>query len=239
MKIGLLGYGKMGRAIEEIARAEGDEIVLRVDVNNAKDIGPEELKACEVLIEFTRPEAAFDNIRMALEAGVPIVSGTTGWLDRWPEVRRLCEAREGAFFYASNFSLGVNILFALNRYLARLMNERPEYEVALKEIHHIHKLDAPSGTAVTLAEGILQQLDRKTRWTLEAEPGPEDIGITAIREDEVPGTHEVTYRSGIDTLYLRHEAHSREGFARGALLAARWLPGRQGVFGMQDLLGLD
>jgi len=239
MKIGLLGYGKMGRAIEEIARAEGDEIVLRVDVNNAKDIGPEELKACEVLIEFTRPEAAFDNIRMALEAGVPIVSGTTGWLDRWPEVRRLCEAREGAFFYASNFSLGVNILFALNRYLARLMNERPEYEVALKEIHHIHKRDAPSGTAVTLAEGILQQLDRKTRWTLEAGPGPEDIGITAIREDEVPGTHEVRYRSGIDTLYLRHEAHSREGFARGALLAARWLPGRQGVFGMQDLLGLE
>ncbi len=238
MKIGLLGYGKMGKAIEQIARAEGEQIALRVDVDNAGEIGPEDLKACEVLIEFTRPEAAFDNIRRALEAGVPIVSGTTGWLDRWPEVRRLCEAREGAFFYASNFSIGVNILFALNRYLARLMNERPEYEVSLMETHHIHKLDEPSGTAVTLAEGILQELDRKHSWTLEAGPAAEAIGITARREGEVPGIHEVTYRSPVDTLRLRHEAHSREGFARGALLAARWLPGRQGVYGMQDLLGL-
>lgn len=238
MKIGLLGYGKMGRAIEQIARDESDEILLRVDEHNAGEIRAEHLQACDVIIEFTQPDAAFGNIAKALEAGVPVVSGTTGWLDRWDEIAELCRRKRGAFFYASNFSLGVNIFQLVNTYLARLMNPHPEYEVKMMETHHIHKLDRPSGTAVDLARNILGELDRKGSWTIDAEPAEEEIRIHSRREGEVPGIHEVVYQSPLDRIVLLHEAYSREGFARGAWTAARWLPGRKGIFGMPDLLGL-
>ncbi len=236
MKLALLGYGKMGRKIEEIALNRGHEIALRVD----EDHLDWQLDGIDVAIDFSTPEVAFNHIAGCLKHGVPVVSGTTGWLDQWEEVIRICQQTQGAFLYASNFSLGVNLFFQLNRQLARLMNPHSDYEVSLEETHHIHKKDSPSGTAITLAEGAVEKLDRYSGWyRSEEEPGdPESLPIASIREGEVPGIHTVEYRSGVDRIRITHEALNRDGFALGAVIAAEWLPGRIGVFSVKDVLGL-
>ncbi len=237
MKIALIGYGKMGRAIEKPAMAGGHEIVLRADEGAGAEQIRLTLPLADVAIEFSRPEAAFDNVRMCIEAGVPVVCGTTGWQDRMEEARKFCMEKGGAFFYASNFSVGVYLFLEINRRLAQLMNRQVQYEASIEEIHHIHKLDAPSGTAVTLAEAMLEGLERMHGWTKGFGNDPALLPIVSIRQGEAPGTHTVRYRSQVDSITLSHEAYSREGFASGALLAAGWLIGRQGVFGMGDLLG--
>lgn len=239
MKIALFGYGKMGRTIEEWTRDTEDEVVLRIDRERATTLSAADLRQADVVIEFTQPDAAFANVKRCLEAGVPVVSGTTAWLDRMPEVREWVARHDGAFFHAPNFSIGVNLFFALNRYLARIMEGREEYDVRLREIHHTRKLDSPSGTAVHLAEAILEELSRKTSWR-EADSGkPEELLIHAERIDPTPGTHEIRYTSAIDDIEIRHVAHSREGFAKGAIAAARWLIGRRGCFGMSDMLTIE
>lgn len=235
MKIALVGYGKMGKTIEQIARNRGHEIVSIIDVNNPGDFESEAFKQADVAIEFTTPATAFDNYMKCFAAGVPVVSGTTGWLSRLDEVKRMCTEEGKTFFYASNFSIGVNIFFALNKYLAKIMNNFPSYDVRMTEVHHIHKLDAPSGTAITLAEGVLENLDRKERWTLETAEKPTDLPIHAIREGEVPGIHEIVYESDADTISIKHDAKSRAGFALGAVLAAEFTAGKKGFLGMNDL----
>ena len=239
LKTGLLGYGKMGRAIESLASENGIEIVWKIDRDNRAEITSEFLRQADVVIEFTRPEAAFDNVMLCLDAGVPVVSGTTGWLDRLPEAQAFCREQQGALLWASNFSVGVNLFFALNARLAEMMQERPEYAPALTEIHHIHKLDAPSGTAVTLLNDLLARTERFSDWELvPASLPPDTIPVTAIREGEVPGTHIVRWTSPVDEIVIEHRAHSRTGFAIGAILAAKWLAGKNGVFSMTDVLGL-
>jgi 4-hydroxy-tetrahydrodipicolinate reductase len=234
MKIALLGYGKMGKAIESLAGRH--EIVLRIDRENAPELRPDPLREADVAIEFSRPEAAYHNIRTCLEAGIPVVSGTTGWLQRLPDIRNYLAEQGGAFLYASNFSVGVNLLFALNRVLARWMDTLPQYSVDIREVHHTEKLDAPSGTAITLAEGLIGELGSKQAWINEPTDDPALIPIISERVDQVPGTHEVTWHSSIDDLQISHVAHSREGFARGALLAAEWIRGKKGFFTMDDVL---
>jgi 4-hydroxy-tetrahydrodipicolinate reductase len=239
MNIGLLGYGKMGRAIEAVAAGSDVQFAWRIGRENRNELTTQQLREADVVIEFSRPEAALQNVKMCLEAGVPVVSGTTGWLDQLPEAQAFCLEKNGALLWASNFSVGVNLFFAVNRYLAALMNQRPEYNVGVTEIHHIHKLDAPSGTALTLTLDIIRELERKMDWKLVPEPtGEGDIPVTALREGEVPGTHIISWDSPIDTIRIEHKAHSRQGFAAGALLAARWIHGKTGVFGMQDVLGI-
>ena len=238
MKLAIIGYGKMGRTIEGFAREAGHEIVLTISADNAGDLTEDRLKEADAAVEFTRPEVAVGHILLCFRAGVPVVSGTTGWLDELEAVLQEREKQRGGFFYASNFSVGVNLTFAVNRVLARLMNDHDQYEVTLREIHHTQKLDAPSGTAITLAEAITAQLDRKINWVNQAEGMPSEVPIISERTGDVPGTHEISYRSPADTITLRHEAHSREGFARGALKAAEWMTGRSGYFGMADLLGI-
>lgn len=241
MKIALIGYGKMGKIIENIAIQRGHEIVLRLDVNNPDDF--DRLAEADVAIEFTRPESAFDNLKRCIVAKVPVVCGTTGWLEEYESVSKLCQKNDTAFFYASNYSVGVNIFFEINRRLASMMNNYPMYDVRMEEIHHTQKLDAPSGTAITLANGILENMERKTNWVCHTEGTAEDLQITpklkitAKRIDPAPGTHIVTYDSPIDTIQISHEAHSREGFATGAVLAAEWILGKKGVFSMKDMLG--
>lgn len=244
MKIAIVGYGKMGRFIERLALEQGHEIVLKIDQNNAAQLTPSQLQQAEVAIEFSRPDTAYGNIMQCLEAGVPVVCGTTAWLEDYPKVVDWCNKNGGAFFYASNFSIGVNIFFELNQYLARLMNAQATYQVALEEIHHTQKLDAPSGTAVTLAEGILERVERLEKYQLQQEvqtAAAEEgcIPITAHRIGDTPGTHVVTYDSKVDSLEIKHTAKGREGFASGALMAAQWLIGKEGVFGMSDLLQLN
>ncbi|MBR9919204.1 MAG: 4-hydroxy-tetrahydrodipicolinate reductase [Bacteroidetes bacterium] len=238
MKIALLGYGKMGITIESIAKSEGDEVVMRIDSSNASELTIENLKAsdADVAIDFSTPDTAFANISVALKANIPVVSGTTAWLDRLPEVEGLTEETKGAFFYASNFSLGVNIFFHINKVLARIMQGQAAFDVKLTETHHTQKLDAPSGTAISLAKDIISEVSRKDKWVKENAQEQDEIPIASFREKGVPGTHEVTWESPIDELTIKHIAKSREGFARGALLAARWLPGKKGIFGMEDLL---
>lgn len=239
MKVGLLGYGKMGKAIEGLAAQQGFEIAWIIDQENRGDRTTEKLREADVVIEFTRPDAAFDNVCACLRASVPVVSGTTGWLDKLPEAQALCREHNGAFIWASNFSIGVNLLFAVNRQLAHFMQQHAEYEPTVTEIHHIHKLDAPSGTALTLTNDILSAIDRKSAWVLQPAPaGPADIPVTAIREGETPGTHIVSWESAIDEIKIEHKAHSRTGFASGAVYAAKWLIGKKGCFTMQDVLGL-
>lgn len=225
MNIVLLGYGKMGRYIEKLAEADGDRVTLRVDEANRKDVTADMLHGADVAIDFSRPDAAVDNINLALAAGVPVVVGTTGWLDRLPEVRARVAERDGALFYASNFSIGVNVFFAAARDLARRLG-REGYTARIEETHHTEKLDAPSGTALTLREQVQPAFN-------------ETVDIQAFREPDVPGTHRLLFDSPIDEIELTHTARSREGFARGALTAARWLPGKRGVFTMSDLLGTD
>ena len=229
MKIALLGYGKMGKTIERIAQERGHEIVLKVDAP-----GDYDLSVAEVAIEFSTPQSAFANISRSLSLGLPTVAGTTGWLEHYPEAVTLCKEHEAAFLYASNFSIGVNIFFELNKTLAQLMRKYPEYAVAIEEIHHTQKLDAPSGTAITLAQEIIEQTD-KVGWEL-GETTEDKIPITAKRIENVPGTHIVTYKSVVDTLEIKHTAHSRDGFALGAVLAAEWIIGKKGVFSMKDVL---
>ncbi len=239
MQIGLLGYGKMGKAIEALAEPQGVDIAWKITQDNRDKINTDLLRTADVVIEFTRPEAAFKNVMACLEAGVPVVSGTTGWLEQLAEAENWCRENQGAFLWASNFSVGVNLFFALNRYLARLMNSRLEYDPAVTEIHHIHKLDAPSGTARTLTSDLLQNLDRKQNWQLHPTPAAaNEIPVTAIRENEVPGTHRICWQSPVDEITIEHRAFSRTGFASGALLAANWLKGKTGVYRMEDVLGL-
>ena len=236
MKIALIGYGKMGKTIEQIALNRGHQIVSIVDINNPEEFQSANFKSADVAIEFTTPATAFDNYMKSFAAGVPVVSGTTGWLDRIGEIKEKCEKEGKTFFYASNFSIGVNIFFSLNKYLAKIMNNFPSYNISMTETHHIHKLDAPSGTAITLAEGIIENVDRKDRWTLETAEQPTDLPIHAIREGEVPGIHEVTYESDVDYISIKHDAKSRAGFALGAVVAAEFTAGKKGFLGMDDML---
>ncbi len=242
MKIALLGYGKMGKAIERQALAKGHEIVLKIHSQNAADLIPDNLRHADVAIEFSKPETAFENVATCLRSGVPVVVGTTAWLSQLPEAKRICDEAGGAFLYASNFSIGVNLFFALNRYLAALMDNQPQYSASMEEIHHAQKLDYPSGTAITLAEGILENTARLTAWRgylneIQEAPSVDEIPILSKRIDPVPGTHTVTWASEIDTIEIRHTARSREGFAAGALAAAEWLVGKKGCFEMKDMIG--
>ncbi|MCQ4874566.1 4-hydroxy-tetrahydrodipicolinate reductase [Butyricimonas paravirosa] len=237
MKIALLGYGKMGKTIERLARERGHEIVLIVDENNRTRCTDEQLKQADVAIEFTMPAVAVENYNWCFRNRVPVVSGTTGWLEKWDEVVTACERSGGTFFYASNYSIGVNIFFHLNRWLAQTMARFSNYKVSLEETHHIHKLDAPSGTAITLAEGILKEHPEYTSWKLdEGQVKVGELPIKAKREGEVPGIHSVTYQSGVDEIQICHSAYSRDGFAQGAVMAAEFLVGKQGIFGMEDLI---
>lgn len=237
MKIALLGYGKMGKEVEKAARKRGHDIVLTVDVSNPEDLAPEQLSQADVAIEFTTPATAPDNIRACFKAGVPVVVGTTGWYDRFDQLASECGERGGTLFHATNFSIGVAIFFHLNRVLAGIMNVHPDYDVSMEEVHHTQKLDAPSGTAITAAEDILAQLDRKNGWENGTSASAEDkLLIRSIRKENIPGTHTVTYRSEIDSIELQHTAFSREGFASGAVAAAEWVRDRKGVFTMRDML---
>ena len=237
MKIALIGYGKMGKEIEKVARSRGHEIVCIIDVNNQDDFESEAFKSADVAIEFTNPMVAYSNYIKAFKAGVKLVSGSTGWMEEHgEEIKKLCTEGGKTLFWSSNFSLGVTIFTALNKYLAKIMNQFPGYDVTMSETHHIHKLDAPSGTAITLAEGILENVDRKERWTLETAEKATDIPIHAIREGEVPGIHEITYESDVDTISIKHDAKSRAGFALGAVVAAEFTAGKKGFLGMDDML---
>ncbi len=235
MKILLLGYGKMGKTIEGIAIERGHTIAGRIDIDNRADMEVLNDNDVDAAIEFSAPEAAFENITYCLERGWPVVSGTTGWLNHRPEIELLCQEKNGAFFYASNYSIGVNLFFKLNKQLARLMNGQG-YQASMTEIHHIHKLDAPSGTAITLAEGVIEETQELNDWKLAPAGGEGYLQITSEREGEVPGTHIMRYDSEVDTIEITHTAHSRKGFALGAVVSAEWLSGKHGVFGMTDLL---
>lgn len=233
MNIALVGYGKMGRIIEAVATERGHNIVARIDESNSDQLPG--LKA-DVAIEFSHYAAAFDNIRMCLENGIPVVCGTTGWLERKNEIDTLAKKLNGAFFYASNYSLGVNIFFKLNEHLASMMKGLREYDVSLEEIHHTEKKDSPSGTAITLAEGILKHHDGKKKWVNLETSSKEELGIKSLRIDQVPGTHSVKFSSAIDDIEIKHTAHSRKGFALGAVMVAEWIKTRKGVLNMDDFL---
>lgn len=242
MKIALLGYGKMGKIIEKIALERGHTIVLKTGKSNSAELTAENLRQADLAIEFSTPGTAVSHIKSCFEAGIPVIVGTTGWYDQMEYVAEQCRQHKGAIFHASNFSLGVNLFFRLNKTLAALMNPYPEYDVTMEEIHHVHKLDSPSGTAITIADGILASLDRKTSWKdYEGSARgyiPEgELAIVSKRIGEVPGTHSVTYKSAVDQITITHEAFSRHGFALGAVIAAEWMKGKTGIFGMNDLLG--
>lgn len=238
MKIAIIGYGKMGKEIEKIAVARGHEIVLKIDITNPQDLTIQNLHKAEVAIEFTMPASAVNNYKLCFEAGIPVVSGTTGWLERKPEVIDNCKKLNGTFFYASNFSLGVNIFFLLNKKLAALIASHDEYKIEMTEIHHIHKLDAPSGTAITLAEGIIENIPSKTKWVNQETENPAEIGIISERVGEVPGTHIIKYDSKVDYLEITHSVKNRKGLAFGAVLAAEFSFGKKGILGMNDLLNI-
>jgi 4-hydroxy-tetrahydrodipicolinate reductase len=236
MKIALIGYGKMGKTIERIARERGHEIVSIIDVNNLADFDSDSFKSADVAIEFTVPQVALSNYRRAFASGVAVVSGTTGWTDELPALKKEIEEGGKTLFWSSNFSLGVNIFMAVNKYLARIMNQFPNYNVEMTEVHHTQKLDAPSGTAITLAEGILENLDRKNSWVKEVETKQGEMAIKSIREGQVPGIHTIRYESEVDSIEITHDAKSREGFALGAVVAAEFTAGKKGLLGMEDML---
>ena len=238
MKIALIGYGKMGHAIEEIALQRGHEIVLKVNIDNLEDNTIENLRKADVAIEFSGPESAFDNLHKCLDAGVPVVSGSTGWLAKLDVIKQKCLQLNGSFLYASNYSIGVNIFFAVNDRLAELMAAHAQYEVTIKEIHHTQKLDAPSGTAISLAEQVLTHSKSKKNWKNEPSDNSSDLFIESERVDPAPGTHHVKYDSEVDTIEIIHTAHNRKGFASGAVLAAEYIAGRKGIFTMKDVLGI-
>lgn len=233
MKIALLGYGRMGKVIERIALERGHEIVLR---KNADDTF-EGLENADVAIDFSIPDAAVGNISTCLNGNIPVISGTTGWLEHYHDMAQLCEERQGAFIYGSNFSLGVNIFFELNAYLSKMMSNLKQYKVSMEEIHHLQKLDAPSGTAISLAKDIIANSDYSS-WAI-GNAKEDEIFIDAKREEGVPGTHSVFYDSEVDSIEIKHTAHSREGFALGAVVAAEWLYGKKGIYTMKNVLGLQ
>ena len=228
----------MGKAIEEVALSRGHSVVLRIDAYNLEDFTAKKLRDADVAIEFTHPDSAFENIRKCIEAGVPVVSGTTGWLERIDEIKKICKELDGTFVYASNYSIGVNIFFEVNKRLAQLMSGHPEYDVQMEEIHHTQKKDAPSGTAITLAEQILERVPRKKQWINEPGQDPSKLNIISKRIDPAPGTHIIRYTSPIDDIEITHTAHNRVGFASGAVLAAEYAAGKKGIFTMKDVLGL-
>lgn len=238
MNILILGYGKMGKIIGELAESRGHTLAAKINIDNRHELDSLDSSKADVAIEFSQPEAAVENITWAMTRGIPVVSGTTGWLSRKAEIEKLTEAQNGAFFYASNYSIGVNIFFKVNEFLAKLMNETSGYQAALEEIHHTEKKDAPSGTAITLAEGIIQNMDNLQDWHLSGQSteNEQSIGIIAKRIDPAPGTHIIRYTSDIDTIEISHTAHSRQGFALGAVLVAEWIKGKKGVLSMDDFL---
>ena len=260
MKIALIGYGKMGHIIEEIALSRGHEVVCTIDVNNLEDFGSDAFRSADVAIEFTTPKTALANVARCLEAGVPVVVGSTGWYDQLPQVKADVEKANGSLFWASNFSIGVNVFVAMQKYVAKIMNAYPQYDVTLEETHHIHKLDSPSGTAITIANAITDNLDRKSSWketaaiwqhedqsvdvarnaevvTQFSSHEPEELEVVAFRRGEVPGIHTVVYDSEVDTITMTHSAKSRRGFALGAVVAAEWMgDGKKGVYTMTDLM---
>ena len=240
MRIALIGYGKMGREIEAVAKAAGHEITLCISSENKEELTLKNLMKCDVAIEFTAPQSAFHNIMKCFEAGIPVVCGSTGWYDKLEEVRQFCITKNQAFLHASNFSIGVNVFFEMNKMLASLMNKYPVYDVSIEEIHHLQKLDKPSGTGLTLANDIVKFNDQKTT-IISADASditPGDLTILSVREPEVVGTHSVKYQSETDEIIITHKARSRKGFAAGALLAAEWLVGHKGFYEMRDMLGL-
>ena len=239
MNIALIGYGKMGKEIEQIALSRGHKIVLKVDINNASTYSVEELKKADVAIEFSTPEAAINNIYKCFEANVPVVVGTTGWLNKLDEVKQKCIEKGQTLFYTSNYSIGVNLFFQLNEYLAKIMNAYPDYNPKMEEIHHVQKLDSPSGTAISLANNIVEKLERKLKWVNESTSEKNELEIISKRIDAIPGTHTVTYASDVDEISIVHTAHSRKGFALGAVIAAEWTKEKKGVFGMNDLMSTD
>ena len=236
MKIALIGYGKMGRAIEEIALQRGHILGLKIDVDSLESFTKENIFSCDAAIEFTGPHSAADNIIKCLEAGIPVISGSTGWLNAWDQVINCCETYQGSFIYASNFSVGVNVFFELNKKLAQLMVKLPEYEVSIEETHHTAKKDAPSGTAITLAEQVMKENTHKKQWVNHLSGNEADLIITSKRIDPAPGTHSVKFHSVIDDIEIIHTAHSRQGFALGAVLAVEFIAGKKGVYTMQDVL---
>lgn len=239
MKFALIGYGKMGKTIEKVILEQdsGDEIVLKINDQNLYELTVENLKKADVAIEFTTPQSAVANINKCFDAGLPVVVGTTAWLDKLSEVKADCTQKNGALFHSPNFSIGVNIFWEVNRRLAQIMNQQPQYEVSITEIHHTEKLDAPSGTAIKTAEVMLEELKHKKAWKLdEGQKDGDSLLIVAKRQPGVPGLHQVTYTSSVDVIQITHEAKSRKGFAEGAVMAARWLLGKKGVFEMKDLL---
>lgn len=237
MKIALIGYGKMGKAIETIALQKGHEIVLKIDISNADEFTKDNLQKADVAIEFTGPHSAFENIQKCISFGVPVVSGSTGWLDKWDEMSQFVKAQNGCLIYSSNYSIGVNLFFELNKYLAKLMDPYDQYDVSMTEIHHTEKKDAPSGTAISLAEQILTHIGRKDNWVNARSPEQKDLVITSERIDPAPGTHIVQYSSPIDTIEITHTAHTRIGFASGAVLAAEFANKKVGIFTMKEVLG--
>lgn len=236
MNIALIGYGKMGKEIEQIALSRQHKIVLIVDVNNVTTFTIDELKKADVAIEFSTPESAVSNIYKCFDAGIPVVVGTTGWLNKLNEIKNTCTARNQALFYTSNYSIGVNLFFKLNKYLASLMNSYTDYDLKIEEIHHVHKLDSPSGTAISIATQAIENIERKQKWVNAPTENKKELEIISKRIDEVPGTHTVNYTSAIDELSITHIAHNRKGFALGAVIAAEWVQGKKGVFGMDDLM---
>ena len=238
MNIALVGYGKMGKTIEEIAVANGHTIGLKIDLNNAADLCAQKVADIDVAIEFTGPHSAFDNVMKCLTLGLPVVCGSTGWLEKYDEAKIYCEANHGTLIYASNFSIGVNLFFEINKTLAALMSKHPSYEATIHEIHNTQKKDAPSGTAITLAEQVIDALPNKTKWVNEASNDASDLVILSERIDPAPGTHTATYTSAIDDIQITHTAHNRKGFAGGALLAAEFAATHRGVFSMKEVLGL-
>ncbi|MFN3851122.1 MAG: 4-hydroxy-tetrahydrodipicolinate reductase [Spirosomataceae bacterium] len=239
MRIALLGYGKMGRVIEQIALQRGHEIVAKIDVSNRQDLESLTPQNTDAIIEFSSPEAAYENLKTCMKQGLATVCGTTGWLQHKPEIEQMCNDNGAAFFYASNYSIGVNLFFELNKKLAQLMNPHmASYTVTSTEIHHTEKKDSPSGTAITLAEGIIENLDGKEKYVNNAIPAADEVAIWSAREGKVPGTHTIKYISDVDQIEITHVAHSRQGFALGAVIAAEWLAGKKGVFSMKELLGI-
>ncbi|HEY1007502.1 MAG TPA: 4-hydroxy-tetrahydrodipicolinate reductase [Sphingobacteriaceae bacterium] len=246
MKIALLGYGKMGRIIEQFALDRGHEIVLKITSGNQEDLNAERLRQADVAIDFSTPGTVLANIEACFDADVPVVVGTTGWYGKLQEVKDRCVARNKSLLYGSNFSIGVNVFFHVNKVLARIMNRYPQYDVLVEEIHHTQKLDAPSGTAITIAEGILDGLDRKGEWVgelvgdnQEVIPRADQLLVESHRLEDVPGTHTVIYSSEVDDIEFKHKAHSRAGFALGAVVAAEWLQGRQGFYSVKDIFDFN
>jgi 4-hydroxy-tetrahydrodipicolinate reductase len=236
MNIALIGYGKMGQMVKMLTEERGHKIVSIIDIDNASDIGLLKDSGADVAIEFTGPDTAFDNVYSCINSGIPVVSGSTGWLDRWEEISQFCNVKDGTLFYASNFSLGVNLFFRLNKQLASLMSGYPQYKASMTEIHHIHKKDSPSGTAITLAEGLTEQHSEYSGWSENPESIEDMLIINSVREGEVPGTHIINYISDEDSIEIKHEAFGRKGFAMGAVLVAEWILDKKGILSMDDFL---